>query len=147
MPGSKLDYHWKESNLDNLTENEQVEQEESVLLEPQEQEKEETIEPRPAMVINVFTWATPIVGLIMLVIGLVAGYLIYPELSVRIGGATPVAVAPGVNPSGSTSPSSTGSQVDPANRQEMMEFIISQTRHFKGNPDAEVTIIEFSDFQ
>jgi protein-disulfide isomerase len=31
-------------------------------------------------------------------------------------------------------------------RQELMEALIPQVRHFKGDPDAPVTIVEFSDF-
>jgi len=30
---------------------------------------------------------------------------------------------------------------------EAMEFLLSDARHFDGNPDAPVTIIEFSDFK
>ena len=110
-------------------------------------EEVEEQEARPALVINVQTWATPIVALVTLVIGLVGGYLLYPEISTRIGGATPVAAVPEADPSAGSQTASTGSQPDQAAREEMMEFIISQTRHFKGNPDAEVTIIEFSDFK
>jgi xanthosine utilization system XapX-like protein len=110
-------------------------------------EEQEEIEPRTALVINVQSWATPIVALIMLLIGLVGGYLLYPEVSARIGGSSPVAAASTTNPATGAQSSTAGNQPDQASREEMMEFLISQTRHFKGNPDAEVTMIEFSDFQ
>ncbi len=32
-------------------------------------------------------------------------------------------------------------------QQQAMEYLISQTRHFKGDPDAPITMIEFSDYQ
>jgi hypothetical protein len=35
----------------------------------------------------------------------------------------------------------------PANLQELMAYLLPQVRHFKGDPAAPVTIIEFSDFQ
>ncbi|MBV7337247.1 DsbA family protein [Chloroflexi bacterium TSY] len=34
----------------------------------------------------------------------------------------------------------------PDHSAEIMEMIIQNTRHFKGNPDAPVVIVEFSDF-
>jgi protein-disulfide isomerase len=34
-----------------------------------------------------------------------------------------------------------------AQRTELMDFLVADTRHFKGDPDAPVTIIEFSDFR
>jgi len=110
-------------------------------------EEQEETEPRTALVINVQSWAIPIVAIIMLLIGLVGGYLLYPEVSARIGGSAPVASAPTTNSATDAQSSTAGNQPDQASREEMMEFLISQTRHFKGNPDAEVTIIEFSDFQ
>jgi len=35
----------------------------------------------------------------------------------------------------------------PATQPTMMDLVVGQTRHFKGDPDAPITIIEFSDFQ
>jgi protein-disulfide isomerase len=137
--------------LDEHIEHEQEEQIEEPIDEldkEMDEELDEPIEeqeeaPRPALVITVQTWATPIVAIVMLVIGLVGGYLLYPEVSSRIAKPTPVAAVPTTGAQSSTA----GNQPDQASREEMMEFLISQTRHFKGNPDAEVTIIEFSDFQ
>ncbi len=34
-----------------------------------------------------------------------------------------------------------------AGNEELMEYLISQTRHFKGDPNASVVLIEFGDFQ
>jgi hypothetical protein len=142
--------------LDEHIEHEQEEQIEEPIDERSEEpgeeldeliEEQEEGEPHPALVINVQTWATPIVAIIMLVIGLVGGYLLYPEVSSRIGEPTSVVAVPTTNPATGVQSSTAGNQPDQASREEMMEFLISQTRHFKGNPDAEVTIIEFSDFQ
>lgn len=129
---------------------EQIEEPIDELDEELDEEMDEDLEeyeeePRPALVINVQTWATPIVAIVMLVIGLVGGYLLYPEVSSRLGAPTPVAAVPTTNPAAQSS--TAGNQPDQASREEMMQFLISQTRHFKGNPDAEVTIIEFGDFQ
>ncbi len=33
------------------------------------------------------------------------------------------------------------------NPDQVVQLVISKTRHFKGNPNAPVTILEFSDFQ
>ncbi len=94
-----------------------------------------------ALVINVQSWATPIIGLIMLMTGLIAGYfgrpivtnssLIYP---------TEVAAL-------SQSIAANETPVSTENGEALMDTLISQTRHFKGNSDAPITIIEFSDFQ
>lgn len=42
----------------------------------------------------------------------------------------------------SIAPSQAGS-----GNEELMAYLVSRTRHFKGNPDAPVTLIEFGDFQ
>jgi len=104
----------------------------------------------PALVINIQTWATPIIGIVMLVAGLLLGYFGRPLVS---NGALSAAVAPGTgaeptvaaaNPSDSQAVSNEGA---PVSTPTLMEFLIGQTNHFKGNPDAPVTLIEFSDYQ
>ena len=36
---------------------------------------------------------------------------------------------------------------DPSSPSSAMDFAISQVRHFRGEPDAPIVILEFSDFQ
>lgn len=106
---------------------------------------------KPSLVINVHSWATPIVGLLMLVAGLVGGYLIYPVISEQLAAETPIAAAPTNPPSGEAPTANPPSQAAvtqaPVNLQEVMDYLVPQIRHFKGDPEAAVTIIEFSDFQ
>lgn len=90
----------------------------------------------PAITITIQSWVTPIVGLAMLLIGLLGGYYARPliDLGSSSSSVTASSVAPGVeNPS--------------ANQESLMSTVLSQTRHFKGDSQAPVTIIEFSDFQ
>ena len=108
--------------------------------------------PRPSLVINVHSWATPIVGLLMLVLGLLAGYFVRPFISEQLAAETPVAAAPANTPSGeaptaANPPSQVLVTQQPASLQEVMDYLVPQIRHIKGDPEAPVTIIEFSDFQ
>lgn len=103
---------------------------------PSEPEEVTPPHPSPRLVINIYSWATPIVGVLMLVIGLLAGYFGRPLLSQRL------------EAQGTSSPAEVpASSADAANRKEMMDFLIGQVKHFKGDPNAPVTMIEFSDFQ
>lgn len=94
--------------------------------------------------INFYSWATPIVGVVMLVIGLLAGYYGRPLLA----GTQDSANAGG---SAAAEPTSGVSQVEPpannASSEEVMAFLTSNIRHFRGDENAPITMIEFSDFQ
>jgi hypothetical protein len=78
-------------------------------------------------------WFSPVVALATFALGLIAGFYGRPLLSPETGEASlpsPVSGDPGQG-----------------GNQEVMDFLIEETRHFKGDPSAPVTIIEFSDFK
>ena len=103
--------------------------------ETEEIQEVQEVQPKkqPAITINIQSWATPVVGIAMLIIGLLAGYYGRP----LIGSTKEQATVPQ-----SIAPSQAG-----AGNEELMAYLVSQTRHFTGNPDAPVTLIEFGDFQ
>ncbi len=70
-------------------------------------------------------------------VGLLGGYFGRPLLLPQ--------PSPGV--ASSPAEAAASSQDQPANPDELMAFVVGQTRHFKGDPNAPVTLIEFSDFQ
>jgi len=69
----------------------------------------------------------------MLIIGLLGGYYGRPLVSDT---KEPITV------SQSIAPSQAG-----AGNEEVMAYLVSQARRFRGDPDAPVTLIEFGDFQ
>lgn len=81
-------------------------------------------------------WPIILVGVAMLLVGLAAGYVgrgvIGPEAVAAKATAQAVAVAV---------------QTRAAANKEAMNMLIGATRHFRGDANAPVTIIEFSDFQ
>ncbi len=112
---------------------------------PETEPPEELLEqPRgtskPALVINIHSWATPIIGVVMLVVGLAAGYFGKPFIA-------------NVNPAETTVASQeqasgpVSQEQSPASTPTLMEYLVGQTRHFQGDQNAPVTLIEFSDFQ
>lgn len=116
-------------------------------IHPQNENLSPSQEPKiPALTVVIQSWTTPIAGIIMLVAGLFVGYYGRPFLS-------PEAIS--VAAEGNTSTESSSSPItvptpdaDRASQQkELMKLVLEQTRHFRGDPDAPVTIIEFSDFQ
>lgn len=115
------------------------------------QPNHETINPprdrnNPALTVVIQTWATPIVGIIMLVIGLLGGYYGRQILTPIIA----VEAVKGVESTNNNDPLlaiPTPEEDLIARQQEFMALVVENTRHFRGEPDAPVTIIEFSDFQ
>jgi hypothetical protein len=107
-------------------------------------------EPKPALVINIFSWATPVVALLALVAGIALGYFGRPFITQdgsELASNMPVATSPGVASQPQTeSPAVTGSDAQQS-ADDIMATLISQARHFKGDPQAPVTLIEFSDFK
>jgi protein-disulfide isomerase len=111
-------------------------------VEQEEIEQEEVEKPTsPALTINIEMWATPIVGLVMLVIGLLAGYYVRPLTLAQADTTTPN--LPVVGTPQVVIPTADNSAV----QQSLMDSLIPKMRHFKGDPNAPVTIIEFADFQ
>lgn len=114
------------------------------LINPEDQPTPEDrpMEKPAALVIQVQSWAMPIIGLVLLLIGLAGGYFGRPLLDRSFKSQTATEVSP--------TPSAVAEETSPnedAQRKAFMEAVVSQTRHFKGDPNAPVTIIEFSDFQ
>src|SRR3972149_4035473 len=111
-------------------------------------EQEEVEKPTsPALTINVQSWTTPIVGLVMLVIGLLAGYYLRPLTLAQASTTTtilPVVVTQPATIPTADPPSGTAQS---AAQQSLMDSLFPKVRHFIGNPNAPVTIIEFADFQ
>lgn len=103
---------------------------------------------KPSLVINVQSWATPIVGLVMLVVGLLAGYFGRPLIAQQLQGEISIAATPtSASPTSASTPQTGAATQQPASLKEVMDILIPQVKHFKGDPNAPVTFIEFSDFQ
>jgi len=107
----------------------------------EEDELEVEHKSSPALTINIQSWWTPIIGVVLLIVGLLAGYfarpLITPDLTGEVSGSSSVP----------TQEVAAQPTTDPVQRQQLMEFLLPQVRHFKGDVNAPVTLIEFSDFQ
>jgi hypothetical protein len=76
----------------------------------------------------------------MLIIGAVGGFFLRPLI--QIGEPEPTAVA-----LSEASPTAETAAVANPDAAEIMDLVTKQTLHFAGSQEAEVTIIEFSDFQ
>ncbi|MBI3738473.1 MAG: DsbA family protein [Chloroflexi bacterium] len=115
-------------------------QEETKLREPQEIQNK----IQPAVTINIQAWATPIVGLVMLIIGLWVGYYMRP---LTLAQASNLTTSPAATLSAVTPPAAIPTTDQTAARQSLMASVVSKTRHFRGDPNAPVTMVEFGDFQ
>jgi protein-disulfide isomerase len=91
---------------------------------------------QPAVTITIQSWVTPIIGVAMLVLGLLVGF--YGRPFILAGTQSDASSAPPI-----VIPTADNS----AAQQQLMETALAKTRHFKGDPNAPVTMIEFGDFQ
>ena len=110
------------------------------------------------MTVVIQSWWTPALAVLMLVVGLLAGYFGRPLVSkdavptAEIAAVnTPIANTPSATLPTNQTPASTAA-VDPtmaaiASQQQLMDYLVSHTTHFEGDANAKVTIIEFSDYQ
>jgi hypothetical protein len=94
--------------------------------------------PRPALSITIQSWATPVVGLVMLVFGLLGGYFLRPLIAPETEETSTSTQSQGTD---------TQTQSSPEDRDALMAAVVPSVRHFFGDPDAPITLIEFSDFQ
>ena len=106
-------------------------------------QSENQSQSRAALTIVINSWATPIVGVLMLAIGLLGGYFGRPLL---VSQSSPNVTSPQLTETSSPGISA-NDQNQLSNPEELMAVVVAQTRHFKGDPEAPVTIIEFGDFQ
>ena len=101
-----------------------------------ELEPEEPGEGQKAASSSPRIWVTLVVAIATLVVGVALGYfgrgVMGPEALAAKGTATAAAGAV---------------QTRAASNKEVMDLVIQQTRHFRGDKSAPVTLIEFSDFQ
>ena len=102
---------------------------------------------KPALIINVYSWATPIAAMVMLVLGLVAGFYAYPLFEDRVDSVPIVANPTSAPDTAAIQPTPTDAAAAATAAASMMDYIVQNTNHFIGSEDAQVTIIEFSDFQ
>ncbi len=119
------------------------------MLDQPEQVKQE----KPALTVIIQSWWTPALAVIMLVVGLLAGYFGRPLLNK--GSAStgePAAVITPTRQAQVEQLTEATPTIDPTlasinSQQQLMDYLISQTTHFEGDAKATVTIIEFSDYQ
>jgi hypothetical protein len=110
------------------------------LLPPEEVEEEEPLdEPKSR------AWLTPVLAIFMLVVGLLLGYTGRPIVQPLLAGSAGATQAAGTQQAELPSVNPTLAPGEPT--PTLMEFLVSNTQHFKGDADAPVTMIEFSDYQ
>lgn len=104
-----------------------------------------------------------VVTLLAVALGAVLGYLARPALDPATGSVAdislpdqgPVAIqAPPAQPDNAgepetqaNAPAAEGNPEPSAPTPTIMDFVLSDARHFQGNPNAPVTLVEFSDFK
>jgi len=95
------------------------------------------------------TTATATIGFVMLLVGLLLGYLVYPSVQPVIASRFGPDPTPTMVAQQQPSPEELAQQQaqQQAALEEVMNLLVSETNHFKGDESAPVTMIEFADFQ
>ena len=108
----------------------------------EETPSEEPMKPggknQPAVTITIQSWATPIIGFVMLIVGLLAGYYIRPPTLPQKNIVSSAIITPPV-----VIPTADNSTA----QKQLMDSVVAKTRHFKGDANSPVMMIEFGDFQ
>jgi hypothetical protein len=105
-------------------------------------------EKKPALTVVIQSWWTPALSVLALVVGLLLGYFGRPMLNKDSQAAAVTSPETTAAANLPTLPTPTVDQTAVINsQQELMDYLVSNTTHFKGDPNAPVTIIEFSDYQ
>ena len=108
--------------------------------------------------------ATPVIAVIMLVAGIIIGFLMRPGVPLPATGPAPTSQAAAAQPTAqptkppaavtagpTRTPAAPTATVNPTvaaqQRKDLAAYVLANTRHFKGNANAPVTLIEFSDYQ
>lgn len=94
----------------------------------------------PVLTVNLYSWATPIIGVVMLIVGILSGFYFRQVIGESNSTKTPAAVR-------QTESSPTQPAAASSGNEDLMTAVVAQTRHFLGSPDAPVTMIELSDFK
>jgi protein-disulfide isomerase len=90
---------------------------------------------------------TVMVGVAMLLAGILFGYVGRGQFGPEAQAAKSTATAQAVAAATQTAANAELSATQAAANADLMKFLTENTRHYKGDPNAAVTIIEFSDFQ
>lgn len=90
-------------------------------------------EEKPAITINIQSWATPILGVVILIVGFFGGY--YGRSLLNDTPDVIETTQPVVPPQAG------------AGDEDVMASLLAKVRHLKGDPNAPVTLVEFGDFQ
>lgn len=120
-------------------------------------------EHRPALVLTIYSGMVPLIAIVMLGIGLLAGYFFRPavpapQVVVMVPTAAAVAAVPkpaeakptlavAGAPTQAVAQPAAKPTVDPLVTKQIADTLASKVRHWKGDPNATVTMLEFSDFQ
>jgi len=117
-----------------------------------EEKPEVNYEERPALTMMIESWWTPAIAVLALVVGLLIGYVGRPLLNNSSDSVGDIAaVTSPVETAAVDQPALPTATVDPTavaeSQKQLMDYLVSNTTHFKGDPNALVTIIEFSDYQ